>query len=146
MSRVVLDASAAAGWVLNDDPKAAEMVEQTTLETQFVVPPIWYLEVANVLLKRERQKGVTPEQVGVMLEALGELAVEYAPDPFDADLKRVIAAARPYQLTSYDATYVGLAMQLSLPLCTLDENLIVATERCGVKRWPSPRGQSSAGV
>lgn len=56
IERVVLDANAAVGWVLNEDPKASDIINRATPETQFVVPPIWYLEVANVLLKRERQK------------------------------------------------------------------------------------------
>ncbi|HEX4056663.1 MAG TPA: type II toxin-antitoxin system VapC family toxin [Tepidisphaeraceae bacterium] len=51
-----MDANAAVGWVLNEDPKASDIINRATPETQFVVPPIWYLEVANVLLKRERQK------------------------------------------------------------------------------------------
>ncbi|HEX4056664.1 MAG TPA: type II toxin-antitoxin system VapC family toxin [Tepidisphaeraceae bacterium] len=71
-----------------------------------------------------------------MLEALRLLAMEYAPDPFEADLQRIITMARPHQLTSYDATYLGLASQLNLPLCTLDQNLILAAGHLGVTMWP----------
>ncbi len=39
------------------------------------------------------------------------------------DLPRLQALADRYRLTAYDAAYVDLAMQLSLPLATLDEDL-----------------------
>ncbi len=44
----------------------------------------------------------------------------------------VVAAARVYSLTSYDAAYLELAMREGLPLATQDARLAVAATAAGV--------------
>jgi predicted nucleic acid-binding protein len=43
------------------------------------------------------------------------------------------AFADKHNLTVYDATYLELALRLSLPLATLDEDLRAAAQREGVQ-------------
>jgi predicted nucleic acid-binding protein len=45
---------------------------------------------------------------------------------------RTLELADRHNLTVYDATYLELAMRLSLPLATLDEDLRKAAQREGV--------------
>lgn len=44
----------------------------------------------------------------------------------------VPALARAHQLSSYDASYLELAMRLGLPLATLDKDLAKAATSVGV--------------
>ncbi len=46
---------------------------------------------------------------------------------------RTLLLADLHRLTVYDATYLELALRLSLPLATLDDNLRRAAQREGVK-------------
>jgi len=48
-----------------------------------------------------------------------------------------LALARRYGLSSYDASYLELALRRSLPLASLDKDLMKAAQRAGVKRFPA---------
>ena len=68
-------------------------------------------------------------------EALSDL--QFLPISIDTETgkrawKETIALADRHQLTVYDATYLELAMRLSLPLATLDRDLRNAAQAEGV--------------
>ncbi len=44
----------------------------------------------------------------------------------------IVTLADRYQLTSYDAAYLELAMRLGIPLATLDAHLRAAAKKAGV--------------
>ena len=46
--------------------------------------------------------------------------------------KEIIALGREYNLSSYDASYLDLAMRKGLSLATLDMQLIAAANRCQI--------------
>jgi predicted nucleic acid-binding protein len=47
-------------------------------------------------------------------------------------IKEIFAIARKHELSSYDASYLDLAMRKGLPIATLDNNLIAAAKRSQV--------------
>lgn len=47
-------------------------------------------------------------------------------------MKEIFALAREYMLSSYDASYLDLAMKKGLPLATIDKNLLAAIDRSNV--------------
>ena len=53
----------------------------------------------------------------------------------DRILGEILALARQYGLSSYDASYLDLAIRTSLPMATLDKDLRRAARRCGVTLW-----------
>jgi predicted nucleic acid-binding protein len=62
--------------------------------------------------------------------------------PIDVDaatfthvLSETLQLARRYRLSSYDASYLELALRTGLPLATLDEDLHRAAEKAGVKHF-----------
>ena len=48
-------------------------------------------------------------------------------------LDDILNLARRYGLSSYDASYLELALRENLPLATLDEDLIKSAEKAGIK-------------
>jgi len=50
------------------------------------------------------------------------------------DIKALIEARR-HKLSAYDAAYLELALRTGLPLATLDEQLLKAARKSGVKRF-----------
>jgi predicted nucleic acid-binding protein len=46
--------------------------------------------------------------------------------------------ARRYRVSSYDASYLELALRAGLPLATLDANLKKAATKAGTRRFDPP--------
>ncbi|WP_417913836.1 type II toxin-antitoxin system VapC family toxin [Candidatus Electronema sp. JM] len=103
-----------------------------------VVPAVWPLEVANVLLVAERKKRLGKADSIRFLELLRELPIEVMQESPQRMTGEIMALAREQQLSSYDASYLDLAMRKGLPLATLDAALIKAAEKCGVLLFELP--------
>ncbi len=108
-------------WFLDEivEPKAAFVLAHFS-QYEIFVPPIWHLEVRNVLLVAERQGRITAADADQRIRFIGELSANI--DGF-SDLEVAFALARAHRLSFYDATYLELALRLHAPLATLDNAL-----------------------
>lgn len=134
----VLDASVTMAWCFEDEvtPYADGVLERLA-ENEAVVPPIWSLEVANVLLAGERRKRLTGAETTRFLEILRTLPIAVDEESLTQALGTVLALGRAQGLSAYDASYLELAARLGLPLATEDEALRQAAGRIGVGLFPS---------
>lgn len=123
----VLDSSVALAWVLPDEgnPHADELLERLITEGA-VVPPIWPLEIGNVLLVALRRGRIRQEEFETVVERLARLPVEIDIEATDHALASVLLLAAQLGLTTYDAAYLDLAQRRNLPLATLDKRLRAA--------------------
>jgi len=135
----VLDTSVTMRWYFGDGtPQVmgyASRVLEAMKATKAVVPAIWSLEVTNVLARAEAE-GLTSEARSE--EFIGMIQrMEIVVDPASTShaLGNTLQLARRQKLSSYDASYLELAMREGLPLATLDDDLLKATKRAGVKRF-----------
>jgi predicted nucleic acid-binding protein len=127
---LVLDASVASAWCFEDQATpAAEAVLDRLSDDAASVPPIWELEVANVLLVAERRGRLSEASATRFLDLLRRLPIVVDEAQ---DLWVVMAAGRRHGLSSYDATYLVLAERLGAPLATLDHGLAQAATAAGV--------------
>jgi predicted nucleic acid-binding protein len=94
-------------------------------------PGLWHLEVANVLLQAEKRGRITTGDVGMRLELIAELPIATDTETTARAWREIRVLARAEGLTTYDATYLELAIRRGLPLQTKDEALIAAAERSG---------------
>lgn len=129
--RIVIDSSVTLAWLFDEDSSAAR-IETVLVATDLVVPWLWRLEVVNTILVKERRKLVTVARGTQLLELLEDLRVETIGEPPSRSLTGLAAAARPHQLTAYDAIYLDLAMSEGLPLFTRDNDLRDAATRVGI--------------
>lgn len=104
-------------------------------EAQALVPVTWGLEVANVIAKAEEKALVTEARSEAFLEMLEDVDIEADSATFAHALSDTLQLARRYKLSSYDASYLELALRLGLPLATLDDDLQKAAKKAGVKRF-----------
>lgn len=132
MARLVIDASVTLACVLNEPRDSDELVELLG-NCEPVAPWIWWLEVTNALLVRERRKLMTPAQSERVLALLDGWNVELSHRVEARSLAEIAHFSRPHQLTTYDAAYLEAAVSHALPLCTLDSNLKRAAKAIGVK-------------
>lgn len=97
-----------------------------------VVPGLWHLEVAYVLLQAEKRGRITTADLTMRLDLIAELPIATENEATARAWREILALARMQGLTTYDATYLELAIRRGLPLVTRDEALIAAAERTGV--------------
>ena len=118
-------------WCFEDEATdATDGVLERFGDEQATVPPLWPLEVANVLLVAERRARISEAQAARFLELLAQLPI--AVDESATDMSTVVAVGRRHVLTSYDACYLVLAERLGAPLATLDARLAQAATDAGV--------------
>lgn len=130
----ILDSSVALAWLLPDEGNdAVDALADRLAQASAHAPPIWPLEVRNAMLVAARRERITHADVDRLLEALTALPVEIDHDGGDEALSRIVALARRFGLTTYDAAYVELAERRGLPLATLDARLAKA---CKVLKIP----------
>ncbi len=124
MSDLVLDASLALQWFLEDEAnrKYSLAILASLAEKRALVPILWFYEVGNGLLMAYRRKRISLEQIDGFLTRLAALPIEAAQQP-SADVLGLPALAQIFGLTNYDAAYLALAQQLNLPLATTDTAL-----------------------
>ena len=133
MTGFVLDCSVAMTWCFGDETNPySEAVLQDLADAGAVVPSIWLLEMANVLLVAERRKRISKAQSRRFVELLQTLPIAVDDVSAARAWDGVLSLAREQQLSAYDATYLELAMREGLPLATADNALKRAAKRCGV--------------
>lgn len=137
----VLDASVTMCWLLSDGKPAANAYARQVLDavtsedTQAIVPMTWGLEVSNVISKAEARDLVTEAQSEAFLEMLGSLDIEVDSATFAKSLSDTLQLARRHRLSTYDASYLEVALREGLALATLDEDLRKAAKKAGVKQF-----------
>jgi len=133
-SSFVLDVSMALSWFLEDEFDArAKAVLGMFPQARALVPSLWMTEMVNALRSAERRRRLTRESADRILEDL--LAFPIAVDPVEmATMRRLLALARQYELTPYDAAYLELAMREGVPLATRDRALERAAEQAQLPR------------
>lgn len=115
---MVVDASVAAAWCFEDEsgsPGARRLLTRLSTEAG-LVPAIFWYEIRNVLLSRERRSGGKPTNAEVFMRRLNELDLEEVRGHTD---DAVLDLARRHGLTIYDAAYLDLAIRRSASLATL---------------------------
>jgi predicted nucleic acid-binding protein len=137
VSTVALDASAAIAWCFMDEasPRSYALLDRVQAEGA-LVPQLWHLELGNALVQAERRGRITSADVALRLELIGQLPIEVDRETVPRALRETLALARGEGLTTYDATYLELAIRCGLPLATKDAALTRAAMRLGVATLP----------
>lgn len=133
----VLDCSVTMSWCFEDETSpATESILDMLADGFALVPSLWSLEVANVLLAAERRKRLTEAQSVRFVELLRSLPITIDEDTSSRAFRETMLLAREHGLSSYDAAYVELALREGLPLATRDIHLKRAARKCGIRLIP----------
>jgi predicted nucleic acid-binding protein len=133
LKRFVVDCSVVMSWCFEDETdEYSDSVLDLLAGAEAVVPSIWPLEVANVLLVAERRKRLTEADSAQFLKLLSELPIVIDHETSDRALSDILFVGRQQGLSSYDAAYLELAMREGAALATQDEKLKKASKKCGV--------------
>lgn len=119
--RFVLDASVTLSWLLKDAGARSEAYAFDILQTlrlpstQIEVPVIWSLEISNVLARSEARGVLEQAQSEAFLTLLEATPISIDSATAAHALSQSLQLARRYRLSSYDASYLELALRQGLP-------------------------------
>jgi predicted nucleic acid-binding protein len=129
----VIDTSVVMSWCFKDEiNRYADGVLDLLEEATAFAPSIWPLEVGNVLLVAERRKRLSEADSMRFVALLSELPIIVEQEPPERMIHEILVLAREHKLSSYDASYLDLAMRKGLSIATIDNNLIAAAKRSQV--------------
>ena len=134
---IVMDASAALAWVFerenSEESATANKLLASMSQDSAIVPSLWHFEVVNALLVGERRGMISEAETADFLGRLNALPIET--DSADLGLARVaiLRSAREFQLSSYDASYLELAIRRGALMATFDQRLLASAGAAGVR-------------
>jgi predicted nucleic acid-binding protein len=127
MSRlVVVDASAAAAWVLEDErtPESDRLLEWVTNRTlTLVIPAMWSYEVLNILRAAVLRGRLEERDARATLEPLTAIPKEIVSVEAQGEAA-ILGTAMTLQLSAYDAAYVNLAESRGMDLISADAHIL----------------------
>ena len=132
----ILDSSVTLSWYFKDEANGyANLVRRSLSRAAAVVPALWPLEVANILILGERRQRSTEAEASKWLRYLQMLPIRVDEETAARAWSDILHVARSYDLSAYDAAYLELAIRLGLPLASLDDRLKRAAASAGVAEY-----------
>jgi predicted nucleic acid-binding protein len=132
----ILDCSVTMAWYFKDEANAyANSVRRALSRASAVVPALWPLEVANILVLGERRQRSSEAEASKWLRYLQMLPIHVDEETAPRAWSDILHLARSYDLSAYDAAYLELAIRLGLPLASLDDRLKETARLAGVAAY-----------
>jgi len=127
VTRAVVDASVAVKWCLSAQEELLVPAAEHLLsafrrgEVQFLVPDLFWLELANALWKGVWRQKIDAAWADKAFNEIRDLGITTI-DSYEFVPKAMQLAVRHHR-TVYDCVYVALALQTKTDLITADEKL-----------------------
>ena len=130
----VLDCSATLPWIFGDEATKAtdRLLDDLAAGAQAWVPALWHLELGNVLVAAQKRGRIDRAGIEGFLSRLGAYRIAVDGETMTRAWNKTLDLAVQYQLSTYDAAYLELALRRNFPLVTLDAALIKAATASGV--------------
>lgn len=131
MAKLIVDASAAASWLLASQATHPALDLLDRLHSfEPMAPHVFQWEIGNLLVRQaRRESGFDLREALTLLDAFG---ISSAP-PFTRDDLRLLALfAASRGLSLYDASYLWLAMATDCAIASRDAGLIKAANAASV--------------
>jgi predicted nucleic acid-binding protein len=130
----VLDNSVAMRWCFEETahPYAESILDRLETGDDAVVPVMWLYEASAVLARAQNRGTLAAQKAEEFIAELQSLNIGADPESVARIFPDVHRVALTHRLTSYDASYLELALRRGLPLATLDDGLIRASTAAGV--------------
>ena len=131
---IVIDNSVVMSWCFADEANQyADNVLESLKYVRAHVPCLWPLEVRNVLVVAEKRGRLKFMESIQFLELLSELPIDIEEQFSEKIMRSIFMLARETQLSTYDASYLELAIRKNLPLATLDKALLRAAKKFNIE-------------
>ena len=125
---IVADTNLAA-YLMIEGTKTAEARRVWTIDSDWVLPPLWRSEFLNVLVLSVKNSVLNKEQAMLAWRRATNLFGRCEQEP---EGEEVLQSALKYGISAYDAHFVVLAEKLNLTLVTADRKLCRACPNVAV--------------
>ena len=133
MSSIVLDCSIAVSWCFEDEAsEKADLYLEMIRDKGAWVPNLWHLEITNVLLQAAKRGRIGYPSIQERLDLLAILPIKTDDQTSSRAFSDIVLLAEETGLTSYDTSYLELAIRRKLFLATNDKALQKAAKEVGV--------------
>jgi len=130
MNTIIIDASMACNWQLDDEKnEAANQILEEARACRMLVPSIFWHEMRNIFISSEKRGRTTKAEILQLLEELRALGIREQESSSDA---LILSLAFQHNLSAYDAAYLALAIQTNAILATNDRQLACAAKTANV--------------
>jgi predicted nucleic acid-binding protein len=132
---IVIDASAAAAWLVPDEQHDLADLHYMRARSQpgvYQAPALWLWELGNVLTMAYRRNRLPRAHFERGLELASQAQVAIDPPPNLHRRSQVLRLAEAHQLTFYDASYLELVVRLNGTLVSRDTALVRAAQACSI--------------
>jgi predicted nucleic acid-binding protein len=127
---VILDCSIAITWCFQDETTDySDFILDYVRKESALVPSLWLSEITNVLLVAIRKKRIDWAGALAFLEAISKLPIRVGSISSRESFSDILQLAEKNNLTTYDATYLYLAIREKKPFATLDLDLKSAARK-----------------
>lgn len=127
----VIDNSVVCGWLLAAQAtEYSQAIADRLLGETAIAPALLPLEYSNVLRSACRKGKLTAAVAQQALADLAQLPIRIDSQPINP--ANLLALALRFDLTTYDACYLDLALREQIPIATQDAALAEAAIRAGV--------------
>lgn len=124
MKPIILDCSVTLAWCFHDETtEYSDFILHYVRKNSAIVPSLWFSEVSNVLLTAIRKDRMDWDGALFFLENLSRLPIRAATITSKEYFSKIADLAYQNHLTTYDSTYLFLAIREKKPLATLDKDL-----------------------
>lgn len=139
--KFTLDCSVTLAWCFEDEATTytESILNCLKRNSHAKVPPIWRLEVINVLLLAERKNRINTLIANNFKNTLTVLPIEVDSSADERIFDTVYELGRELKLTAYDAAYLEIALREKIPVATLDAALIRAAKKINIEIF-NPQG------
>ncbi|MBN1319652.1 MAG: type II toxin-antitoxin system VapC family toxin [Thermoleophilia bacterium] len=127
---VVCDASVLAAMVFMEPGSAG--AHSLTQSRRLYAPSLLWYELAHILV---RKTALAPDNASELREAFAA-GLRVAVRCLEPSWPGVVELAQTHDLTTYDAAYLQVALELRVRLATLDKHLAQAAEGLGIGAGP----------
>jgi predicted nucleic acid-binding protein len=135
---IIADISVVLAWLFKEEQTTRALDVLRRVEKDgLLVPPLWWTELENGILMGERRGRKTPAETSAFLNLVLALPIRTDDTPRHRVSDDILDIGRRYSLTSYDATYIELAVREYAPLATFDEAMRKCARTIGVKISPA---------
>lgn len=131
MTKLIVDASTAAAWLLASQTtsSAVNLLDRISTYTP-IAPHVFQWEVGNLLVRQTRRApGFDLREAFAVLDSFG---IAVAPAPGQAEIRSLAGVAAARGLSLFDASYLWLAMAVGGTLASRDGDLLDTANAAGL--------------
>lgn len=126
---IVVDTNVITHFLLPSD-HSAHCVRVHEIDPHWIAPSLWLSEFRNVLLMYTRKRLINSDKAMELLDFAEKM---FQDSTYDVSSKAIMRLAGKSSCSAYDLEFVSLAIEMDVPLVTMDKEILREFPKVAVK-------------